>query len=223
MKLAVIIPVYNEVRTIAEIIKRVKAVPIEKEIIVVDDGSTDGTEEIIKQIPELKFIQHRINQGKGAAVRTGLDLATAEIVIIQDADLEYDPNDYLKLIRPIDNGLSQVVYGSRNLSGNRSSKKIYKWGGIFLSYLANILYNIKITDEATCYKMIKTEVLRSLELKCERFEFCPEVTAKLGKRKFKIIEVPIFYNPRLHSVGKKIRLKDGLAAIWTLVKYRFID
>lgn len=223
MKLAVIIPVYNEVKTIAEIIRRVKAVPIEKEIIVVDDGSNDGTGGIIKQIAGLKFVQHKINRGKGAAVRTGLGLVTAEVVVIQDADLEYNPDDYLELIKPIEAGLSQVVYGSRNLTGNKSSKRIYKWGGIFLSYLANVLYNIKITDEATCYKMIKTSLLKSLKLKCERFEFCPEVTAKLGKRKCKIIEMPIFYSPRLHSVGKKIRPKDGLVAIWTLIKYRFID
>lgn len=223
MKLAVIIPVYNEVRTIAEIIRRVKAVPMEKEIIVVDDGSDDGTEKIIRQIPGLKFIRHETNRGKGAAVRTGLGLVTAEIVVIQDADLEYDPNDYLKLIEPIENGRSQVVYGSRNLKKNEASKKIYKWGGIFLSHLANFLYGLKITDEATGYKMIKTDLLKSLELKCQRFEFCPEVTAKLGKRKYKIIEVPIFYNPRLHSVGKKIRPIDGLVAIWTLIKYKFID
>jgi len=223
MKLAVIIPVYNEVRTIAEIIKRVKAVPIDKEIIVVDDGSNDGTGEIIKQTAGLKFVQHKVNTGKGSAIRTGLELATAEVVIIQDADLEYDPKDYLKLIKPIEDCLCQVVYGSRNLSGNKSSKKIYKWGGFFLSYLSNFLYNIKITDEPTCYKMMKTDLLKSLELKAERFEFCPEVTAKLGKRKYKIIEVPISYNPRRHSAGKKIRPKDGLVAIWTLIKYKFID
>lgn len=223
MKLSVFIPVYNEAKTVAEIIRRVKAVPIEKEIIVVDDGSSDGSGEIIERIPGLKFLRHTTNRGKGLAIRTALKQAVGDIVIIQDADLEYDPYDYLKLIEPIDQGLSQVVYGSRNLGKNESGPIIYKWGGIFLSCLANFLYNIKITDEATGYKMIKTDLLKSLKLECERFEFCPEVTAKIGKKKYKIIEVPIFYKPRSLSVGKKIRLKDGLVAIWTLIKYKFID
>lgn len=214
-------PVYNEAATIAEIIARVKAVPIDKEIIVINDGSIDGTEEILSRAHNIKVIKHQKNQGKGMAIRTGLKEATGNMVIIQDADLEYDPGDYLRLIAPIESGQAEVVYGSRNLVIKKSGKKIYKWGGIFLSLLANFLYGLNITDEATGYKVFKTALLKNLNLQCERFEFCPEVTAKLGRNKFKIIEVPISYNPRSHAEGKKIRLKDGLKAASVLIKYKF--
>jgi len=223
MKLSVIIPVYNEINTIAEIIERVKGVPIEKEIIVVDDGSTDGTRERMGNISGIKVLKHKSNLGKGVAIRTGLALAKGELTIIQDADLEYDPNDYLKLIEPIDKGEADAVYGSRNLGNNKSGAKAYKWGGIFLSHLANLLYGLRITDEATCYKLFKTDILKSLNLKCQRFEFCPEVTAKLAKRKYRIKEIPIFYTPRSLSEGKKIGWTDGLSAIFTLIKLRFFD
>lgn len=221
MKLSVIIPVYNEAETIVEIIRKVKAVPLDKEIIVVNDCSLDGTEEILANISDLKIIKHEKNRGKGAAIRTGLKEVSGDIVIIQDADLEYEPNDYLKLIVPIESGQTEVVYGSRNLAINKSGKKIYKWGGIFLSRLANFLYGLNITDEATGYKVFKTKLLKNLDLKCERFDFCPEVTAKLGRNKYKIIEVPISYNPRSRVQGKKIQLSDGLKAAWLLIKYKF--
>lgn len=214
-------PVYNEAGTIAEIIRRVKAVPLDKEIIVVNDCSNDGTEEILSCISGLKIIKHEKNLGKGAAIRSGLVAASGQAVIIQDGDLEYDPNDYLKLLEPILAGRIEAVYGSRNLAANKSGKKIYKWGGIFLSHLANFLYGLKITDEATCYKVFRTGLLKSLNLKCERFDFCAEVTAKLGRNGHKIIEVPISYNPRSRAQGKKIRPKDGLKAVWLLVKYKF--
>ncbi|MDD5031561.1 MAG: glycosyltransferase family 2 protein [Patescibacteria group bacterium] len=223
MKLSVIIPVYNEINTIAEIIERVGKVPVEKEIIVVDDGSTDGTDKKIDGLPGIKTLKHESNLGKGAAIRTGLALASGELVIIQDADLEYDPDDYLKLMAPIKEGLADAVYGSRNLGNNKPGTMTYKWGGIFLSHLANFLYGLKITDEATCYKLFKTDILKSLNLKCRRFEFCPEVTAKLAKRGYKIKEIPISYSPRSFSEGKKIKWTDGLSAIFTLIKLRFFS
>jgi len=223
MKLSVIIPVYNEVNTIAKIIERVKRVLIEKEIIVVDDGSTDGTRGKIDSVPGIKILKHETNRGKGAAIRTGLAFAFGELVIVQDADLEYDPNDYLELIKPIEEGVADVVYGSRNLGNNKSGMKAYKWGGVFLSHLANLLYGLRITDEATGYKLFKTDVLKSLNLKCQRFEFCPEVTAKLAKKKYRVKEVPISYKPRSFSEGKKIRWIDGVLAIFYLIKFRFFD
>jgi len=223
MKLSVIIPVYNEVNTIAKIIERVKEVPVEKEIIVVDDGSTDGTREKIDSISGIKVLKHEGNCGKGAAIRTGLTIASGELTITQDADLEYDPNDYLELIKPIEEGVADVVYGSRNLGNNKSGMKAYKWGGVFLSHLANLLYGLRITDEATCYKLFETDILKGLSLKCQRFEFCPEVTAKLEKRKYRIKEVPISYNPRFFAEGKKIKWTDGVLAIFYLIKFRFFD
>lgn len=228
MKLSVIMPVYNEEKTIGEIIKKIDAVALDKELIIVDDGSTDGTKNFLSALaasnrPDIKIIFHPENQGKGAAIRTGLKAVSGEAVIIQDADLEYDPQDYLKLLAPLESGLSQVVYGSRNLGDNPRGATIYLWGGIFLSRLANLLYGLKITDEATCYKVFRTEAIKSLNLKCRRFEFCPEVTAKLAKRGYKIIEVPISYRPRDRRAGKKLSWRDGVSAAWTLIKYRFID
>ncbi|MEA3463586.1 MAG: glycosyltransferase family 2 protein [Patescibacteria group bacterium] len=225
MKLSIIIPVFNEEKTIKEIIKRVNKVKLDKEIIIINDGSIDGTAKQLKQLKQknLKIITHFKNQGKGSAIRTGLKYVKGDIVIIQDADLEYNPNDYFKLIQPIKNGLVQAVYGSRNLSDNISGKKIYKYGGIFLSWLASLLYGIKITDEATCYKAFKTDVIKGLDLRCKRFDFCPEVTAKLAKQKYEIVEVPISYYPRSHEEGKKITIRDGLKATWILIKYRFFD
>lgn len=228
MKLSVIIPVYNEEKTLSEIIKRIDRVKLEKELIIVDDGSTDRTKEILKQLialgrTDLKVVFHAENQGKGAAIRTGIKEVSGQAVIIQDADLEYDPNDYLELIKPIIKGESQVVYGSRNLGANKRGGAVYYWGGVFLSWLANRLYGIKITDEPTCYKVFSTEIIKGLNLKSRRFEFCPEVTAKLAKQKQKIVEVPISYNPRSKAGGKKLNWRDGFSAVWTLIKYRFTD
>ena len=230
MKISVIVPAHNEERTIAEIIRRVKAVNLTKEIIVIDDASTDKTGHILDRVSReqnsgspIKVIRHLRNQGKGAAIRTGLKEASGDIVIIQDADLEYDPQDYAGLIQPIIDEKTSVVYGSRCLSKNRISSPGFFLGGKLLSFLTNLLYRAGITDEPTCYKVFKREVLQNLGLKCRRFEFCPEVTAKVRKRGYKIYEVPIHYYPRKIKEGKKIRFSDGLSAVWTLVKYRFVD
>ncbi|MBU0480966.1 MAG: glycosyltransferase family 2 protein [Proteobacteria bacterium] len=225
MKLTVIIPVYNERQTFAEIMQRVVRVPLFKEIIVVDDGSNDGTRELLSQYvnqPNIKVIFHKSNLGKGHAIRTGLAEASGEIVVIQDADLEYDPEDFVEMIKPIRNGQTAVVYGSRRLKKENKSYSgwIYYIGGLTVTYLACFLYRISITDEATCYKMMDTALLRSLNLTCERFEFCPEVTAKLALLDIPILEVPISYYPRNKSEGKKIGWRDAVEAIWTLLKLK---
>lgn len=224
MLLSIIMPVYNERGNLVEILNRVQAVPIEKEIIIVDDGSTDGTRQILRDIKgqNVKVILHERNQGKGAAIKTGLTEATGDIVIIQDGDLEYDPMDYLKLIPLIQSGEAQVVYGSRTLGSNERSYHRYYWGGQFVTLVTNILYGLKITDEPTCYKMFKKEVIDRIKLDCTGFEFCPEVTAKVVRLGYTIHEVPISYHPRSFEEGKKIKWRDGLIAIWTLLKCRFL-
>ena len=230
MTLSIIIPVFNEKNTILEIFKRIEKVnfndfSFKKEIIIVDDGSTDGTRDILKKLEgDYRIIYHPKNRGKGAAIRTGLKESSGDYVIIQDADLEYDPQDYKKLLEYALKNNAQVVYGSRQLNHqNEFSHLSFYLGGLFLSWLTNLLYRTKITDESTCYKLFKAETLKSIPLKCQRFEFCPEVTAKIAKRGIKIYEVPINYNPRHKKEGKKIRWKDGLEAIWVLLKYKFID
>lgn len=226
MKLSIIIPAFNEEKTINEIIKRVKAqkLSISKEIIVVDDGSKDNTYVILKEIKGITLLKHENNKGKGRAIRTGLAKATGEIVLIQDADLELTPKDYPALIKPILEGKSDVVFGSR-IIGNPKIKNnpLFYFGGRMVTLAANLIYNIRITDEPIGYKVFRTELLRSLNLKCEGFEFCPEVTAKVAKRKIKIIEVPVSYFPRTVSEGKKVGVRDGFEAVWTLIKYRFKD
>jgi dolichol-phosphate mannosyltransferase len=225
MKLSVIMPVYNEVATVAEIIRRVLAVDLSKELIVVDDGSTDGTRELLRQIPPdvATILFHERNLGKGAAIRTGLGYATGEIVIIQDADLEYDPSEYPALVRPIVEGTAQVVYGSRLLRPENPYVGLrFYLAGRLLSLIANLLYGIRITDEPTCYKVFRREVLKGLNLQCTGFEFCPEVTAKVARRGIPIYEVPIRYTPRTVKEGKKVSWEDGLYAIWILLKYRFL-
>lgn len=223
MLLSVIMPVFNEKDTLIEILSRVQEVPVEKEIIIVDDGSKDGTREILGGVKDenVKIIFHRENSGKGAAIKTGLRKAIGDIVIIQDADLEYNPMDYLKLIQIVQIQGAQVVYGSRTLGSTNRSYHRYYWGGRVLTFIANILYSLKITDEPTCYKMFKKEVIDRIELDCTGFEFCPEVTAKVARLGYSIHEVPISYHPRSFKQGKKIKWGDGLVAIWTLLKYRF--
>ena len=231
MKLSVIIPVFNEKTTIKKVINIVNEVDITKEIIVVDDGSNDGTRETLAKLNSvgIKKLFHKKNRGKGAAIRTGLANVTGDIVIIQDADLEYDPQEYPQLIQPILDGKADVVYGSRfqNLSAHRDLPYHFYYtfylGVKILNLLTYLLYGAKLTDEATCYKVFKAEVIKNINLKCERFEFCPEVTAKVCKKGYKIHEVPISYRGRRFDEGKKINWKDGLEAIYTLIKYRFVD
>ncbi|MDO8424407.1 MAG: glycosyltransferase family 2 protein [bacterium] len=230
MILSVIIPVYNEKNTISEILKRIREVDLhdllfEKEIIIVDDNSTDGTKEVLRSLEgKYKIVYHQENQGKSAAIRTGLKYVTGDYVVIQDADLEYDPQDYKKLLECVLKNDAKAVFGSRRLnSENKYSHRSFYLGGIFLNWAANILYRIHITDESTCYKLFKTDFLKSLNLESKRFEFCPEVTAKTAKRGVKIYEVPIHYHPRHVAEGKKIRWKDGVTALWTLIKYKFFD
>ncbi len=224
MKVSVIIPVYNERSTVAETIARVRASPVDKEIIVVDDASTDGTAEVIGPLAgeDLRLVRQPRNLGKGAAIRRGLEIAQGDIVLIQDADLEYDPADYPALVAPILSGEEEVVYGTRapRFEGMRRPHRLFNW---IASRLANLLYRAGITDEATCYKVFRAEVIRSIHLRCEGFEFCPEVTAKVRKRGVRIHEVPISYHARSVGAGKKIRWWDGVIALWTLVKYRFLD
>ena len=234
MKLSVIIPVFNEEKTILELLKKVKKADIqkiEKEIIIIDDGSTDKTRDILRKIKSnktkdknIKIIFQDKNYGKGFAIRTGIKHSTGEIIIIQDADLEYNPDEYYKLIKPILEKKAEVVYGSRILNKNNKISSLgFYLGGKFLTFLTNLLYNTKITDEPTCYKIFKKNILKSIDLKCKRFEFCPEITAKIAKNKIKILEVPISYNPRHKNQGKKIKVRDGIIEIWTLFKYRFVE
>jgi len=227
-KLSIIIPVFNEKDTILKILKKIEEVDLgrEKEIIIIDDASTDGTREILKNLGKKYIILfHDRNQGKGRAIRDGLEKVSGEAIVIQDADLEYDPEDIKLLLNKMIETGAEVVYGSRRLKKYNNHEKysgyIYAFGGIFLTWLTNLLYGLSITDEPTCYKMFRTELLKSLELECERFEFCPEVTAKIAKRGIKIQEVPINYYPRHKGEGKKISWRDGIEAIWTLVKYRW--
>lgn len=222
MKLSVIMPVYNEAENLHAILERIRKVDIDKEILIVDDGSSDGTRELLEGVEsvDVKVYHHEENMGKGWAVRTGLRHVTGDIVIIQDADLEYDPADYPRLIQPIVEDGANVVYGSRVLGKNRYSYRRFAWGGLFLTFVTNTLYRTKLTDMNTCYKVFDAQVIKSVPLNCRGFEFCPEVTAKVAKRGYPIVEVPISYEPRSFSQGKKIRWHDGLVGLWTLIRYR---
>ncbi len=224
MKLSVIIPCFNEAPHLARVLEAVRRVDLEKEIIVVDDGSTDGTRELLEQqerLHPLVTCYKPANEGKGAAIRDGLRLASGDIVVIQDADLEYDPGQFRELIAPIVRGEAEVVYGSRFRGSIAGMHPANRLANHLLTWLANRLYGARITDEATCYKAFRTELLRSLPLRCRRFEFCPEVTARVRRRGVRIHEVPIRYRGRTSAQGKKLRWTDGLSAVWTLVRYRF--
>jgi glycosyltransferase involved in cell wall biosynthesis len=226
MKLSVIIPAYNEKDTVLELLRRVEAVPLslEKEIIVVDDFSTDGTREVLGGLgrPDIRVLLHAKNMGKGSALRTGFSEATGDIVLIQDADLEYDPAEYPGLLAPILDGRADVVYGSRFLGGPH--RVLFFWhavGNRFLTALSNMVTNLNLTDMETCYKVFRGDVLRKLSLKSRRFGFEPEVTIKIAKLKYRIYEVPISYAGRNYSEGKKIGWKDGLAALFHIVRFKF--
>jgi glycosyltransferase involved in cell wall biosynthesis len=226
MKLSVIIPVYNEAATIQEILQQVRAVELAHEIIIVDDGSTDRTRELLKAEeaqPGTIVIYQAVNQGKGAAVRTALDRATGDIILIQDADLEYDPRDYAALVRPIVEGRVKVVYGSRFLGPRKAMLFWHMLGNKALTLVTNILYNTILSDMETCYKVFRADVIKGIPLRSKRFELEPEITAKVLKRGHRIFEVPISYYGREYSEGKKITWREGPQALWTLIKYRFVD
>lgn len=220
--LSVIVPVFNEVQHVDELLQAIEASPVSKEIIVVDDGSTDGTREKLLALPPsdgLTILFHEKNCGKGAAIRTALRYARGEFVLIQDSDLEYDPQDYPALLEPLKSGEANVVYGVRPDRPERGLR--FYLGARVLTWLTNLLYGAGIHDEATCYKVFRRSVLQGIPLECTRFEFCPEVTAKLCILGEKIVEVPISYHPRSHEQGKKLRSSDGWTAIWTLIRLRF--
>lgn len=221
-RVSVIVPVYNEVSHVEELLRAIQGSPAKKEIILVDDGSTDGTREKLQSLPamdDVSIIFHETNYGKGAAVRTALTYARGEYVLIQDSDLEYDPQDYPALLRPLEEGRANVVYGVRPDRPERGLR--FFLGAKLLTHLTNLLYRAGIHDEATCYKVFRRSLLSQIRLDCHRFEFCPEVTAKLCRMDEKIAEVPISYAPRSTGEGKKIRHSDGWLAIWTLIRYRF--
>ncbi len=227
MKISVIMPVYNEVHTLDEIVRRVRATEIPDEMVVVDDGSQDGTRDLLQKYqndPLVRVIFHDHNQGKGAAVVTGIHNAQGDVLIIQDADLEYDPRDYPALLKPLEEGVADVVYGSRFLGGPRRSTMFWHMvANKLLTLMTNVLYDNILTDMETGYKVFRREIVQDMTIHARRFDFEPEFTAKILKRKVRIFEVPITFNPRDYSEGKKIKLKDAFEAVWTLIKYRFVD
>ena len=223
--LSVLVPAYNEERFIAQILEKVLAEPTSKEIVVVDDGSKDRTAAIMETFADrgVRLIRHEHNSGKGAAVHTALRHARGRFVIIQDADLEYDPNDFSAILAPLLSGRSDVVYGSRNLLRNPRVSRLFYWGGRGVTFVANILFGSHLTDEATCYKAMKRDLMETLHLQSRGFGFCAEVTGKILRRGVKIIEVPITYSPRGWEEGKKIKMSDGAAAALILLWYRFFE
>lgn len=226
MKLSVVMPVYNESATIQRVVERVLGNHIEKELIIVDDGSTDGTRDYLRtlQDPRVKVLFHERNQGKGAALQTGFAQATGDVIIVQDADLEYNPRDYVNLLRPILDDNADVVYGSRFLGGPH--RVLFVWhylGNRFLTLLTNLLYNVNLTDMETGYKAFKRDVLQRITIRSKSFAFEVEFTAKAAKRHLRIFETPVSYAGRMYDEGKKITWKDGLIALGCLLKYRFVD
>jgi glycosyltransferase involved in cell wall biosynthesis len=226
-KLSVIVPVFNERSTVAEIVRRMRLVelPVDREIVIVDDGSDDGTVAVLTQLADstVRVVKHAANRGKGAAIRTGLEIATGDLVLVQDADLEYDPEDWPRLLAPVLKGRARVVYGSR-FTGERRNMLFLHWvGNRFLSLVTNVLYNSTLSDMETCYKLFERDVLDGIRIEADRFDFEPEFTAKVLRRGIRIYEVPISYAGREPDEGKKITWQDGVVALWTLVKYRFVD
>lgn len=222
--LSVIAPVYNEARTIKQILEKISAVDIDKEIIVIDDGSYDSTEQILENIKynNLKIIHHSSNRGKGAAFLTGLSHAKGEFIIIQDADLEYDPNDYSKLMEVMKQDNADIVLGARFKKGYHGLF-IHRFGNRLLTGLLNLLFNLRLNDCFTCYKLFRKDTIKALNLKEQSFTIETEIVAKAAKKGLRIVEIPISYHPRAYSEGKKIRCKDGIRAIRSIIKYRFSD
>ncbi len=228
MKLSVVIPIYNESATIEQLVSRVRAVPIDKELVIVDDGSTDGTADILRVLSadaDVRVFRHEANQGKGAALRTGFKEAVGDIVIVQDADLEYDPREYPRLIQPILDGKADVVFGSRFV-GSESHRVMYFWhylGNRFLTLLSNCFTNLNLTDMEACYKVFRREVIQGIEIQESRFGFEPEITAKVAALGCPIYEVGISYSGRTYAEGKKIGWKDGVSALWCVIKYNLLQ
>lgn len=225
--LTVLMPIYNERATLLPLLERIRAVPILKEIVIVDDASTDGTRELLQteiegKYPDVRVFYHAHNQGKGAAIRTAIPEAHGEHCIVQDGDLEYYPEDYIPILCALKEPGVDVVYGSRFQSGWPHMRPANRIVNKLLAWMVRVLFGTPLTDEATCYKAFRTEVLQSIPLTCRRFEFCPEVTAKIIRRGHRIVEVPIRYEARTLAEGKKIRWTDGVDAIWTLLKYRIV-
>ena len=227
MKLSVIIPIYNEIESIQEIVIRVNETKLAWELLLVDDGSTDGTRDLLKEMDgkdNVRVILKEKNEGKGSAVTIGMHEAQGDILLIQDADLEYDPRDYPTLLKPLEEGIADVVYGSRFLGGPRRVAMFWHMvANYLLTFMTNILYNTILSDMETGYKVFRKEVVKGMVIRAKRFDFEPEFTAKILKRKYRIFEVPISFNPRDYSQGKKIKLKDAFEAVWTLLKFRFVD
>ncbi|MGH7802715.1 MAG: glycosyltransferase family 2 protein [Candidatus Binatia bacterium] len=226
MKISIVIPVFNERETVAQVIDRVRAVMGERpsEIVVVDDGSTDGTREVLRGVPGIRLLEHDGNQGKGAALRTGFEAVGGDVVIVQDADLEYDPRDYEKLLEPILDGRADVVFGSRFLGGPH--RVLFFWhylANMMLTWLSNAFTNLNLSDMETGYKVFRREVLAKIRIRSDRFNFEPEITAKVAKGRWRIYEVPISYSGRTYEEGKKIGFVDGISALWSIIKYRFVD
>ncbi|HJN68694.1 MAG: glycosyltransferase family 2 protein [Candidatus Neomarinimicrobiota bacterium] len=222
MKLSVIIPIYNEAATCSLLIEKVKLIPIQKQIIVVDDCSTDGSGGILKGIGDIELIRHQVNRGKGSAVQTALTHLKGDFVVLQDGDLEYNPADYEKMLNQLENDSADVVYGSRWL-GKTSSLSYHTVGNRFITWFSNRVTGAALTDMTSCYKMMPTEIFRSLDICSAGFGLEAEITAKVFKKKLRVIEVPISYERRTKSEGKKLRLTDGLIACWTLLKYTLLD
>ena len=224
-QLTVVIPVYNEVCTVSQVIERVLALDLNVEVIVVDDGSTDGTRQVLSELDNdrMQVVLHQRNRGKGAAVRTGYEYARGEFVTIQDADLELNPDEIPSLLKPLIEGSADAVYGSRFVYGWKHRNALNGFANMFLSSLTNLLFGTRIRDMEACYKVFRTDLLQHFTLRSEGFDFEPEITAKLAKRGCKIVELPVSYKPREFTDGKKIHWRDGFEAIYTLIKYRFVD